>query len=83
MNETLYRQAVHFSYTYMYEEVIMKWNEMKWNEMKWNEMDEALTVHLSMRMLRIWVIPPGWGTICDGVNSYIRKCTIIIVDYDS
>ena len=23
-----------------------------------------------------WVIPPGWGTICDGVNCYIRKCTI-------
>ena len=22
------------------------------------------------------VIPPGWGTICDGVNCYIRKCTI-------
>ena len=25
---------------------------------------------------QIWVIPPGWGTICDGVNCYIRKCTI-------
>ena len=25
---------------------------------------------------RIWVIPQGWGTICDGVNCYIRKCTI-------
>ena len=24
----------------------------------------------------IWVIPPGWGTICDGVNCYIHKCTI-------
>ena len=24
----------------------------------------------------IWVIPPGWGTICDGVNCYIGKCTI-------
>ena len=23
-----------------------------------------------------WVIPPGWDTICDGVNCYIRKCTI-------
>ena len=23
-----------------------------------------------------WVIPPGWGTICDGVNYYVRKCTI-------
>ena len=23
-----------------------------------------------------WVIPPGWGTICDGVTCYIRKCTI-------
>ena len=25
---------------------------------------------------RCGVIPPGWGTICDGVNCYIRKCTI-------
>ena len=25
---------------------------------------------------RIWVIPPRWGTICDGVNCYIRKYTI-------
>ena len=24
----------------------------------------------------MWVIPPGWGTICDGVTCYIRKCTI-------
>ena len=24
----------------------------------------------------MWVIPPGWGTICDGVNCYICKCTI-------
>ena len=24
----------------------------------------------------IWVISPGWGTICDGVKCYIRKCTI-------
>ena len=24
----------------------------------------------------ICVIPPGWDTICDGVNCYIRKCTI-------
>ena len=24
----------------------------------------------------IWVIPPRWGMICDGVNCYIRKCTI-------
>ena len=24
----------------------------------------------------MWVIPPGWGTICDGVICYIRKCTI-------
>ena len=24
----------------------------------------------------IGVIPPGRGTICDGVNCYIRKCTI-------
>ena len=27
-------------------------------------------------MFVICVIPPGWGTICDGVNCYIRKCTI-------
>ena len=20
-----------------------------------------------------WVIPPGWGTLCDGVPCYIRK----------
>ena len=30
--------------------------------------------------LAVWiytsVIPPGWGMICDGVNCYIRKCTI-------
>ena len=26
--------------------------------------------------LYAWVIPPGWATICDGVNCYIRKCTI-------
>ena len=25
---------------------------------------------------RMWFIPPGWGTICDGVNCYIRKCTM-------
>ena len=24
----------------------------------------------------LWVIPPGWGKICDGVNCYIHKCTI-------
>ena len=24
----------------------------------------------------LWVIPPGWGMICDGVNCYIHKCTI-------
>ena len=24
----------------------------------------------------IWAIPPGWGTICDGVNCcYIHECT--------
>ena len=26
--------------------------------------------------LLIWVISPGWGTICDGVSCYICKCTI-------
>ena len=25
---------------------------------------------------RIWAIPPGWDTICEGVNCYICKCTI-------
>ena len=24
----------------------------------------------------MWAIPPGQGTICDGVNCYICKCTI-------
>ena len=30
----------------------------------------------SSTFLHIWVIPPGWHMICDGVNCYIRKCTI-------
>ena len=25
---------------------------------------------------KVRVIPLGWGSICDGVNCYIRKCTI-------
>ena len=27
-----------------------------------------------------WVIPPGWGTICDGVNCYIL-INIVVISY--
>ena len=43
----------------------------------------ACTLHIAfcvlstvIQCIKIWVIPPGWGTICDGVNCYIRQCTI-------
>ena len=35
-----------------------------------------LSCLLGMWRVCKWVIPLGWGTICAGVNCYIRKCTI-------
>ena len=34
------------------------------------------TIVLKHYLIKTWVIPIGRGTICDGVNYYIRKCTI-------
>ena len=32
----------------------------------------------SQARMYMWVIPPGWGAICDGVNCYIRKCSVVL-----
>ena len=42
---------------------------------------QCLQIHFKQiwswnQFLCMWVIQPGWGMICDGVNCYICKCTI-------
>ena len=48
---------------------------LKFREKNWQEKVENYFIWESWLFL-IRVIPPGWGTICDGVNCYICKWAI-------